>query len=102
MPRATRHENPRGAPFDGEATGWYRGSDRTSAEAPDGTRTMASDEETSTFPGPPERVRSGIGGLDVILGGGLFEGGIYVITGSPGAGKTVLANQMGFQHVRDG
>jgi circadian clock protein KaiC len=61
---------------------------------------MSPDEEVLAFPGPPERVPSGIAGLDAILGGGLFQGGIYVLAGSPGAGKTVLANQMSFEHVR--
>jgi len=49
------------------------------------------------------RVESGIAGLDTILGGGFLEGGIYIVQGHPGAGKTILANQICFHHAaRDG
>jgi circadian clock protein KaiC len=53
--------------------------------------TTAADE--TTF----ERVPSGIAGLDTILGGGFMGGGIYIIQGEPGAGKTILTNQICFQ-----
>ena len=46
--------------------------------------------------GAESRVQTGIAGLDAILGGGLFESGIYLIQGAPGAGKTTLANQICF------
>lgn len=49
-----------------------------------------------------QRVPSGILGLDRILGGGFLCGGVYIIQGSPGAGKTILANQACFQHAQDG
>jgi len=42
------------------------------------------------------RLTSGIAGLDVILNGGFFKGGIYLIQGAPGTGKTTLANQICF------
>lgn len=47
---------------------------------------------------PPGRTRlpSGIPGLDVVLGGGLLSGGVYLLAGGPGSGKTVLANQICF------
>ena len=32
-----------------------------------------------------DRFSTGIPGLDTILGGGVFEGGIYIIQGAPGA-----------------
>ncbi|OPY30937.1 MAG: circadian clock protein KaiC [Methanocella sp. PtaU1.Bin125] len=38
-----------------------------------------------------ERVKSGVPGLDDILGGGLFRGQTYGITGGPGAGKSILS-----------
>jgi circadian clock protein KaiC len=41
-------------------------------------------------------------GLDQILGGGLFKGGIYVVTGNPGSGKTTCGNQMSFRYAADG
>jgi circadian clock protein KaiC len=49
-----------------------------------------------------ERMQSGIAGLDVILRGGFLRGGIYVIMGRPGAGKTILGNQLCFNHVAAG
>lgn len=48
------------------------------------------------------RVPTGVEGLDSILGGGLFKGGIYIAMGTPGAGKTILANQLCFRAVRHG
>jgi circadian clock protein KaiC len=48
------------------------------------------------------RVPTGVPGLDRILQGGLLQGGIYIITGQPGAGKTILANQICFNHVASG
>jgi circadian clock protein KaiC len=48
------------------------------------------------------RLPSGIRGLDEILRGGFLEGGVYIIQGSPGAGKTVLANEICFRHAADG
>ena len=48
------------------------------------------------------RVPSGIAGLDTILGGGFMLGGIYIIQGAPGAGKTILSNQICFNHIATG
>ena len=45
------------------------------------------------------RVPTGIAGLDKILGGGLFRGGIYIVQGAPGAGKTILTNQICFHQA---
>ena len=54
-------------------------------------------------PAAPEtpfiRVPTGIAGLDTIFGGGVMQGGIYIIQGDPGAGKTILANQICFHHI---
>ena len=49
-----------------------------------------------------ERVPSGIAGLDTILRGGFLRGGVYIVQGTPGAGKTILANQACFRHVAGG
>jgi circadian clock protein KaiC len=46
-----------------------------------------------------ERVQSGIPRLDYILKGGFKQGGIYALMGPPGSGKTILANQLCFNHV---
>ncbi|HYH40009.1 MAG TPA: ATPase domain-containing protein [Azospirillum sp.] len=49
-----------------------------------------------------DRVPSGIAGLDSVLHGGFLRGGVYIVQGVPGAGKTILANQMCFNHVAGG
>lgn len=49
-----------------------------------------------------ERVPSGIAGLDTILGGGFFKGGLYIVQGAPGVGKTTFANQLCFNHIAGG
>ncbi|TDV72485.1 ATPase domain-containing protein [Pseudomonas sp. LP_7_YM] len=48
------------------------------------------------------RLQSGIQGLDELLKGGFVAGSSYIIQGRPGSGKTILANQIGFNHARDG
>lgn len=49
--------------------------------------------------GELERVPTGIAGLDDILGGGLFRGGVYIVQGTPGAGKTIFGNQACYTHA---
>lgn len=49
-----------------------------------------------------KRVETGIEGLDALLRGGLVAGASYVVQGPPGAGKTILANQLACGHVRNG
>lgn len=39
------------------------------------------------------RARTGIAGLDTVLGGGLPRGHLYLVEGTPGAGKTTLGLQ---------
>ncbi|MCY1081690.1 ATPase domain-containing protein [Archangium lansingense] len=46
------------------------------------------------------RIQSGIPRLDFILKGGLKHGGIYALTGPPGSGKTILANQLCSNHIQ--
>ena len=48
------------------------------------------------------RELSGIKGLDEILQGGFFSGGLYVVEGAPGAGKTILGNQICFNRAAEG
>src|SRR5215208_1426721 len=52
--------------------------------------------------GFPSRISSGVPGLDAILRGGFLKDGIYILQGSPGSGKTILANQICFHHARNG
>jgi circadian clock protein KaiC len=49
-----------------------------------------------------ERFHSDVPGLDDMLGGGMFVGGIYLVAGSPGLGKTIMANQIAYGHARTG
>lgn len=43
------------------------------------------------------RFQTEVPGLDALLGGGLYEGGLYLVEGPPGAGKTVLTSQLSFK-----
>lgn len=47
------------------------------------------------------RVRTGVAGLDKILGGGLPRDRIYLLEGAPGTGKTTLAQQFLLEGVRE-
>lgn len=49
-----------------------------------------------------ERIATGVPGLDEVLKGGFYEGAVYIVRGTPGAGKTILANQICFHHARQG
>ena len=49
-----------------------------------------------------ERLPSGIPGLDAVLCGGFFRAGVYMVVGTPGSGKTILANQLCYNHVAAG
>ncbi|WP_322102224.1 ATPase domain-containing protein [Paraburkholderia sp. J41] len=44
----------------------------------------------SSSPATPERVSTGVAGLDNVLNGGLVANRVYLIEGEPGAGKTTL------------
>jgi circadian clock protein KaiC len=50
----------------------------------------------------PSRRPTGVPGLDRILEGGLLVSGVYIVQGPPGAGKTVLANHVCFNHAAAG
>jgi circadian clock protein KaiC len=49
-----------------------------------------------------DRIQSGIPGMDLLLGGGFLGGRTYLILGSPGCGKTILANQLAFYQCAQG
>ena len=49
-----------------------------------------------------EKISTGVEGLDRLMGGGFLRGSAYIIQGPPGAGKTLLANQFCYTHVRAG
>jgi circadian clock protein KaiC len=58
--------------------------------------------ETSSANPVFSRLTSGVAGLDTVLLGGVFEGGIYIVQGSPGAGKTILTSQICCHHAAEG
>ena len=53
----------------------------------------------SLEPKPLARVPTGVPGLDTVLAGGLIAGGVYLIEGAPGSGKTILGNQVCFHQA---
>lgn len=57
---------------------------------------------TDSSPRPAERMPTGIPGLDTVLSGGFRKGRTYMVMGLPGAGKTILANQVCFHHAKQG
>ncbi|SAL39541.1 ATPase domain-containing protein [Caballeronia humi] len=65
-------------------------------------------DDTPSTPPPDEpaidttNITTGVPGFDDILGGGLVEGGLYLIEGMAGAGKTILSSQIGFHRVAQG
>jgi len=50
----------------------------------------------------PEQLATGVPGLDRLMAGGLRRGGLHVVVGGPGAGKSVLAHQIGAHMIRAG
>ena len=55
---------------------------------------------TPVTPTRMKRLPTLVEGLDEILNGGLFEGGVYIFEGPPGVGKTTLANQIAYTLAR--
>ena len=53
-------------------------------------------------PAPMERLPTHVPGLDQVLDGGLIRGGVYLLGGRPGTGKTTLGNQLAHEHARSG
>ena len=49
-----------------------------------------------------ERIPTGVPNLDRVIDGGLTRGGLCLIVGGPGTGKTVLAEQMAFHWASQG
>jgi DNA repair protein RadA/Sms len=60
---------------------------------PDSSADSASVSIKSVDVVPPERIKSGICELDRVLGGGWVEGGVTLIGGQPGIGKSTLLLQ---------
>jgi KaiC/GvpD/RAD55 family RecA-like ATPase len=49
----------------------------------------------------PKNVKTGIPGLDELVGGGFPEGRVILIVGGPGAGKTLLASQFLYNGIQE-
>jgi circadian clock protein KaiC len=49
-----------------------------------------------------DRLSSGVTGLDTVLLGGFVKNGLYIIQGAPGAGKTILSNQICYAYAATG
>ena len=62
---------------------------------------MTSSSDPSVAPGP-DLIGTGVPGLDDVLGGGLTPGRLYLVEGTPGAGKTTIAMQFLREGVRKG
>ena len=56
----------------------------------------------ASFGAELQRLSSGVAGLDTVLLGGFVKNGLYIIQGAPGAGKTILSNQICYRHAADG
>lgn len=63
---------------------------------------MPNATDTPPHPAPTAMLQTCVSGLDVVLGGGLPAGSLYLIQGLAGSGKTTLACQIGFNHARQG
>jgi len=61
-------------------------------------------QPSTTFAGSMERSKlsAGHAALDIVLGGGIPRSSLYVLTGPPGAGKTILAQQISFTAAKAG
>jgi circadian clock protein KaiC len=62
---------------------------------------MGMDGSEETRPRAP-RISSGTPHLDAILAGGWLKGGVYILAGPPGSGKTTLGNQFCFSMAERG
>ena len=85
----------------------YRGSDFTSGEfslsfGAHGMEVVAPGRSETVHEASTERVSSGFGDLDSMLGGGVFRGTSTLITGAPGTSKTTLAGKFAESACRRG
>src|SRR5687767_7136974 len=56
----------------------------------------------TTSGGKTPRLPTGVAGLEAVLHGGFLRGAMYLITGGPGTGKTVLCSQIAFHRAAAG
>jgi circadian clock protein KaiC len=58
--------------------------------------------DPAATPAPLARIPTHVPGLDEVTGGGFLQAGVYILQGVPGAGKTILANQIVHRHAAKG
>jgi circadian clock protein KaiC len=63
---------------------------------------LVSPEFPPTYPLSPDRISTGIPGLDAMLGGGLWRGSSTLMAGPAGSGKTTAAVQFCLAGIRQG
>ncbi|HYE01694.1 MAG TPA: DNA repair protein RadA [Phycisphaerales bacterium] len=84
-------------PQQGLAEGWSRPTEGSHAAAQDDATVMpgptAAPIALATAGPPAPRLRTGIGELDRVLGGGLVPGSVVLVGGDPGIGKSTLMLQ---------
>jgi circadian clock protein KaiC len=85
----------------------YRGSGFSSGEfplsfGPQGIEVAAPGNAPALLGASSERVSSGFGALDSMLGGGVFRGSTTLVTGAPGTSKTTLAGKFAESACRRG
>jgi circadian clock protein KaiC len=85
----------------------YRGSDFSAGEFPLSFGSHGMEVAAPALADMPrrastERVSTGFGALDSMLGGGLFRGSATLLTGAPGTSKTTLAGQFAASACRRG
>lgn len=69
-------------------------------EQPSNRRSRATNASGQT---PPRgKLSAGHPAIDLVLGGGIPRDSLYVLTGPPGAGKTILAQQISFTAAKAG
>src|SRR5580765_289184 len=62
----------------------------------------AREETVAPAARPAERFETGVPNLDRVLGQGLLRGTIVMVIGTPGSGKTILAQQIAFRAAERG
>src|SRR5579863_2519818 len=85
----------------------YRGSNFSAGEfplsfGPHGMEVVAPAWDDISREASSERLSTGFGALDSMLGGGLFRGSTTLLTGAPGTSKTTLAGQFAGSACRRG
>ncbi|GAB4340669.1 MAG: DNA repair protein RadA [Desulfobulbaceae bacterium] len=75
--------------------GWDTLTEEVRSTGTGGTRSPAAARPlTEAAPAPPARMRTGIGELDRVLGGGIVPGSVTLIGGDPGIGKSTIILQL--------